>query len=49
MYHPLPINIEVQRRQREEFQVAKFLSILDSEHVEVKHGILDRKKFPFHA
>ncbi|RVW77253.1 hypothetical protein CK203_050109 [Vitis vinifera] len=35
MYHPLPINIEVQRRQREEFQVAKFLSILDSEHVEV--------------
>ena len=45
-YQPLSIDIEVQRRQREEFQVAKFISSLDYEYAQNKHSILASDKLP---
>ena len=46
VYQPLSDDIEVQRRQWQEFQVAKFLSSLDSKYVEVKPSILASEKLP---
>ena len=46
VYKPLFADIEVQRRKREEFLIAKFLSRLDFEYAKVKHSILASEKLP---
>uniref|UniRef100_A0A5B6ZBA8 Retrotransposon gag domain-containing protein n=1 Tax=Davidia involucrata TaxID=16924 RepID=A0A5B6ZBA8_DAVIN len=46
LYQPLSTNLEVQRQQREEFQVALFLSSLNSEYRVFKDQILASEKLP---